>query len=144
MLWRIIFLLCILFRDVTTTTDEFFLSKRMVINKSITLHCVFIKQFTKQRKCFLSPTPTPQKKKKKKKMDRYFIDTEMEMKAIFRSLKIGLCMFHLITKYGESHEQIPLIYNRRRFSLTRQYTVWLLCQWTHETPLPVLGWIYDA
>ena len=71
MLWRIIFLLCILFRDVTTTTDEFFLSKRMVINKSITLHCVFIKQFTKQRKGFLSPTPTPQKKKKKKK----WIDT---------------------------------------------------------------------
>ena len=47
------------------------------------------------------------------------MDTEMEMKAIFRSLNIGLRMFHLITKYGESHEQIPLIYNRRRFSLTR-------------------------
>ena len=53
MLWLIIFLLCILFRDVTTTTDDFFLSKRMVINKSITLHCVFIKQFIKQRKGFL-------------------------------------------------------------------------------------------
>ena len=143
MLWRIIFLLCILFRDVTTTTDEFFLSKRMVINKSITLHCVFIKQLTKQKKGSLEIFPPPPPKKKKK-MDRYFIDTEMEMKAIFRSLKIGLCMFHLITKYGESHEQISLIYNRRRFSLTRQYTVWLLCQWSHETPLPVLGWIYDA
>ena len=47
-----------------------------------------------------APPPPPVKKTLK----RYFIDTDMEMKAIFKSLNIGLCMVHLITKYGESHE----------------------------------------
>ena len=112
MLWRIIFLLCIVFRDVTTTTNEFFMSKRMIINRSITLHCVLKKKFKKKINGLILIWPPPPPKKKKKEMERYFIDIEMGMKAIFRSLNIGLCMFHLITKYGESHEQIPLIYNR--------------------------------
>ena len=65
MLWRIIFLLCIVFRDVTTTTNEFFMSKRMIINRSITLHCFLIKKFIKKIKglILILPPPPPQKKR---------------------------------------------------------------------------------